>query len=65
MKTLKSDLPSLEKEYASALTETLQNPAHITCFIVIIFFWISWLPFLLIKFFEYFAGYKIQVKNFH
>ena len=63
MKRLKSDFTSLDKEYASALTETLANPAHVTCFILVIFFWISWLPFLAIIIFEYFAVWKIQVRS--
>lgn len=61
MRKLKSDLSSLDKEYASALTETLANPAHLTSFILVVFFWVSWLPFLLITFLEYLAQWKIQV----
>lgn len=61
MRKLKSDIGSLDKEYASALTETLANPAHLTSFILVLFFWISWLPFLLITFLEYLAQWKIQV----
>ncbi len=37
------------------------NPAHLTSFILVVFFWISWLPFLVITFFEYLTQWKIQV----
>jgi hypothetical protein len=63
MKRLKTDLPGLDKEYASALTETLDNPAHITIFILLVFFWISWLPYLIINFLEYIVDWKIPVSH--
>jgi len=63
MKRLKTDFASMDKEYASALTETLANPAHLTSFILVVFFWISWLPFLVITFLEYLTSWKIQVRT--
>ncbi|ODN03322.1 putative G-protein coupled receptor 52 [Orchesella cincta] len=65
MKKLKSDITSMDKEYASALTETLANPAHLTSFILVVFFWVTWLPFLLITFLEYLAQWKIQIQFLH
>jgi hypothetical protein len=60
-KRLKTDFGSIDKEYASALTETLANPAHLTSFVLVVFFWISWISFLVITFLEYITNWKIQV----
>ncbi|KAJ8981210.1 hypothetical protein NQ317_014854 [Molorchus minor] len=52
-------------EYATALSENLSNPSHKMSFALVVAFWLSWLPFICIKLYEYFTNYKFQIQFLH
>lgn len=62
---LASGVPMHDKEYATALAENLSNPSHWMSFILVSTFWISWIPCLGIRFYEFFTDEQIKVPMLH
>ena len=52
MRKLKIVITKQGKGYESALGETLTNPNHVMSFIVIIAFWLAWIPYISTKLYE-------------
>lgn len=65
IRKLKSDVPIHDKEYVTALSENLSNPSHMMSFVLIASFWISWMPFVGVKVYEYMTGVKLQIPLIH
>nr|CAD7606872.1 unnamed protein product [Timema genevievae] len=65
MRKLRSGVPIHDKEYATALSENMSNPSHIMSFVLVVTFWLSWMPFAGLKLYEHFAGIKFQVPFLH
>lgn len=65
MKRLRSGVPIHDKEYATALSENLSNPSHVMSFVLILTFWLSWLPFIFIRMYEYWGNHRFTVPNIH
>lgn len=66
MKKIRSGAPIHDKEYATALAENLGNPSHIMSFLLIFTFWLSWSPYICLRFYESVTGIEItnQMVNF-
>lgn len=60
MRLVKSGAPIHDKEYATALAENLSNPSHIMSFVLVVLFWVSWIPFIAIRSFEGFTNGKLD-----
>lgn len=60
MRKLKSGEPIHDKEYATALAESLSNPSHMMSFVLVFAFWMSWLPWMVLRFYEVVTGDVIQ-----
>lgn len=56
---------SHDKEYVTALTEALANPNHTLAIVLILTFWLLWIPFLAIKTYEHISGHKLVVPHLH
>ncbi|XP_074035002.1 G-protein coupled receptor DopEcR isoform X1 [Leptinotarsa decemlineata] len=56
LRKLKSGVPFHDKEYATALAENLSNPSHMMSFTLILTFWMSWIPYIGVKLYEYFTA---------
>lgn len=65
MRKLKSGVPIHDKEYATALAENLSNPSHIMSFALVFTFWISWLPYMGLRFYEFCAGGPVENQLLH
>ncbi|XP_045465173.1 G-protein coupled receptor 52-like [Harmonia axyridis] len=65
LRKIRSGFPFHDKEYATALSENLSNPSHMMSFSLIVAFWLSWTPYISVKFYEYFTGLRIQVQYLH
>lgn len=65
MKRLRSGVPIHDKEYATALSENLSNPSHVMSFVLILTFWLSWLPFIFVRMYEHWAGHRFAIPNIH
>ncbi|XP_065213002.1 beta-2 adrenergic receptor [Planococcus citri] len=65
VRRLKQGDLSHDKEYVTALTEALANPNHTLSIILIVTFWILWIPFLAIKTYEQLSGHKITIPHLH
>lgn len=48
-----------DKEYATALAETLANPNHLLSFVLVFMFAISWSPFIAVRIYELLTGLHI------
>ncbi|XP_046449037.1 probable G-protein coupled receptor 21 [Daphnia pulex] len=60
MRKMRSSLLQQDKEYATALSENLSNPTHLMSFILVMTFWLSWLPFICLTLYEYLAQHRID-----
>uniref|UniRef100_A0A8D8YP76 Probable G-protein coupled receptor 52 n=1 Tax=Cacopsylla melanoneura TaxID=428564 RepID=A0A8D8YP76_9HEMI len=60
MRKIKTGPPLHDKEYATALAENLSNPSHNMSFSLIMTFWLSWLPYIVVKLYEYLSGHIIS-----
>lgn len=56
MRRLKSGAPIHDKEYATALAENLANPSHNMSFALVLSFWVSWAPFIVLRIYEIIAA---------
>lgn len=65
MKRLKSGEHMHDKEYVTALSENLANPSHIMSFVLVVAFWLSWTPYVMVKLYEFFMGVEIQLPYLH
>ena len=65
MKRLKSGELAHDKEYASAVTESLANPSHIMSFVLILTFWASWTPYIGVRLWEHFTSSRINIPFLH
>lgn len=61
MRRLKSGAPIHDKEYATALAENLANPSHNMSFALVLSFWLSWTPFLVLRIYELFIPDGIDI----
>ncbi|XP_075229336.1 G-protein coupled receptor DopEcR [Lycorma delicatula] len=61
MRKLRNGVPIHDKEYATALSENLSNPSHVMSFVLVVAFWLSWLPFILLRLYEYWSGNRVTV----
>lgn len=59
MRRVKSGAPIHDKEYATALSENLANPSHIMSFVLVLLFWASWAPFILVRGYEGWTGHRL------
>lgn len=60
MRAMRSSLLQQDKEYATALSENLSNPTHLMSFILVMTFWLSWLPFICLTLYEFLTGHRID-----
>lgn len=60
MRKLRSGEPIHDKEYATALAESLSNPGHMMSFALVFAFWISWLPLISVRIYEVVTGHVVQ-----
>lgn len=65
MRKIRSGAPIHDKEYATALAENLSNPSHIMSFSLIFAFFISWLPYIGLRFYEFVTGTPVQNPLIH
>lgn len=65
MRRLKSGAPIHDKEHATALAENLANPSHNMSFMLVVSFFLSWAPFVLIQFYEKLAGPLTEIPYLH
>ncbi|XP_018570359.2 G-protein coupled receptor 52 [Anoplophora glabripennis] len=62
---LRSGVPFHDKEYATALAESLSNPSHMMSFALVIAFWLSWTPYIFVKLYEYRTGKLNNMQLLH
>lgn len=55
----------LDKEFVSAITENLANPNIVMSLILSILFWLSWLPFVVLRLHEFCSGYTMRLQHLH
>lgn len=61
---LKTGYPFHDKEYATALSESLSNPSHKMSFVLVLAFFLSWAPFIGLLLYESVTGlYCYVVKS--
>ena len=60
MRKMRSSLLAQDKEYATALSENLSNPTHLMSFILVMTFWLSWLPFICLTLYEYVTQQRVE-----
>lgn len=65
MRRLRSGAPIHDKEYATALAENLANPSHNMSFMLVISFFLSWMPFVLVQFWEKIIGPLHDIPYLH
>ncbi|XKL60331.1 hypothetical protein PGB90_001347 [Kerria lacca] len=65
VRRLKHGYLSHDKEYVTALTEALASPNHTLSIVLILTFWILWVPFLAIKTYEQVSGHKLTMPHLH
>lgn len=53
---LKTGYPFHDKEYATALSESLSNPSHKMSFVLVLAFFLSWAPFIGLLLYESVTG---------
>ena len=63
VRRLKNGDLSHDKEYVTALTEALSNPNHTLSIVLILTFWLLWIPFLAIKTYEQISGHKLTISH--
>lgn len=63
VRRLKHGVLSHDKEYVTALTEALSNPNHTLSIVLILTFWLLWIPFLAIKTYEQISGHKLTIPH--
>ena len=61
MRKMRNSLLAQDKEYATALSENLSNPTHLMSFVLVMTFWLSWLPFICLTLYEYLTQHRIEV----
>ncbi len=44
-----------DKEYTSAVIESLTNPSHVMSLVLVLVFWVSWLPWICVKVYRHFS----------
>jgi len=65
MRKMRTSLLASDKEYATALSENLSNPTHLMSFILVMTFWLSWLPFIGVTLYECLTGHRLDVPFVH
>ena len=65
MRKMRSSLLAQDKEYATALSENLSNPTHLMSFVLVMTFWLSWLPFICLTLYEFVAQHRLDVPFLH
>ena len=65
MRKMRSSLLQQDKEYATALSENLSNPTHLMSFILVMTFWLSWLPFICLTLYEYVTQHRLDIPFLH
>lgn len=65
MRKLRSGYPFHDKEYATALSESLSNPSHLMSFTLVVAFWMSWTPYIGVKLYEYVTGTTLNMPFLH
>ncbi|XP_043208756.1 probable G-protein coupled receptor 21 [Amphibalanus amphitrite] len=56
---------TLDKEYLSAVVENLANPDIVMTFVLTVLFWLSWLPYIGLRLFEFAAGAPVDAPFLH
>ena len=54
-----------DKELASALSENISNPSHLMTTILILVFWLSWMPYIVVNCYEFFFRVRFQIPFLH
>lgn len=65
MRRLRSGAPIHDKEYATALAENLANPSHNMSFMLVVSFFVSWAPLVLVQFYEKLFGTITGIPMLH
>lgn len=65
MRRLRQGILTHDKEYVTALSEALAAPNHTMAIVLIITFWLAWLPFMCVKGYELFSGTKLNIPHLH
>ncbi|EEC03285.1 putative adenosine A3 receptor [Ixodes scapularis] len=65
MRKMRKCLSKEEKEYATAIGEHLSNPDHIMSFVIIVLFWLSWLPWICLQIYEKAEGQRLRFHALH
>ncbi|XP_037074291.1 G-protein coupled receptor 52-like [Pollicipes pollicipes] len=55
----------LDKEYLSAVLENLASPDIVMTFVLTLLFWLSWLPFIGMRMYEFAVGYHLDAPFLH
>lgn len=62
---LKSGEAIHDKEFATALAEMASNPSHDMSFMLVISFFLSWMPFVIVQFYEKIIGSLHDIPFLH
>ncbi|XP_018026169.1 G-protein coupled receptor 52 [Hyalella azteca] len=65
MRRLKQCVVGQDKEFITALTANLANPDHAMSFVLVLMFWVSWAPCVIVRTYEYLSGSAIDVRFLH
>jgi len=65
MRRLKQCVVGQDKEFITALTANLANPDHAMSFVLVLLFWISWSPCVVLKTYEYLSDTRVNINHFH
>ena len=65
MRKMRTSLLQQDKEYTTALSENLSNPTHLMSFILVMTFWLSWLPFICLTLYEYLTEHRLDIPFLH
>merc|ERR1711911_20713 len=65
MRKMRTWLLQQDKEYTTALSENLANPTHLMSFILVMTFWLSWLPYICLTLYEYIMSERLETPFLH
>ena len=61
MRKMRTSLIQQDKEYATALSENLANPTHLMSFILVMTFWLSWLPYISLTLYQFMTEHRLDI----